>query len=318
MSIAACLIVKDGAATLGRCLDSVRPYVDEVCVYDTGSTDGTFELLDELTREPGAPLRLERGEWRDDFAWARQQSFAMASDQAGWAIWIDADDTLVGGENIPTLIVEAETRGAAQIEAVHDHHDRPDGSRHLEWTNRIVPIAEGHWEGRVHELYRVRGYTADAGLSAHPGALRVVHLRRDQRPGHYLEPLRRAAERPDQSPRALFLLGRELMGIGQHAEAADHLWRYVREGHDKIEGDWNGFRAAALLWLTQIYNSSGRIDNARRFATMGKGYVSAFEREAKRGRAPDPEFARWRAEQTPQWLNETAPSLTLAIEERSV
>jgi glycosyltransferase involved in cell wall biosynthesis len=61
-SIAACLIVKDGAATIVRAIESVRPHVDEVCVYDTGSTDGTLELLTALAAQPGLAVVVERGE----------------------------------------------------------------------------------------------------------------------------------------------------------------------------------------------------------------------------------------------------------------
>src|SRR5438270_11913748 len=98
-TIAACLIVKDELQTLERCLRSLRPHVDEVNVYDTGSTDGTLELLQRLAGDDAglAPLRVARGEWHEDFAWARNQSFAMASPDADWLLWADADDELENG-----------------------------------------------------------------------------------------------------------------------------------------------------------------------------------------------------------------------------
>ena len=39
-----CAIVKNEGANLGRCLASVKPYVDELVVVDTGSTDETVEI----------------------------------------------------------------------------------------------------------------------------------------------------------------------------------------------------------------------------------------------------------------------------------
>src|SRR5947208_827532 len=129
MKIAACLIVKDSAATIEKCLNSIRPFVDEINVYDTGSTDDTVEKLEnavdnwmtvcskcgdqrksltfsrdgdprdnlpktcvredidcdgDLAPIPLAPIRVKKGEWRDDFSWARQQSFDMASDDVDW------------------------------------------------------------------------------------------------------------------------------------------------------------------------------------------------------------------------------------------
>src|SRR6478609_4928618 len=115
-TIAACLIVKDEERTLERCLTSIRPFVDEVNIYDTGSTDGTLALLDRLAHEstlevggtptPLAPIRVERGEWRDDFSWARARSFAMASAGVGWLLWADADDEVIGGACMRTVVSE--------------------------------------------------------------------------------------------------------------------------------------------------------------------------------------------------------------------
>lgn len=86
--IAASLIVKDEAESLPRCLESVRPFVDEIVVYDTGSTDGTPELAESL----GA--RVVRGYWDDDFARARNA--ALDEVRATWVLQIDADETAEG------------------------------------------------------------------------------------------------------------------------------------------------------------------------------------------------------------------------------
>ena len=56
--LTACLIVKDEEQMLGACLESVRDAVDEIVVYDTGSSDRTVEVA----RHAGATVvegRLE-------------------------------------------------------------------------------------------------------------------------------------------------------------------------------------------------------------------------------------------------------------------
>ncbi len=73
-TLAACLIVRNGAETIARALASIRPHVGEVCVLDTGSTDGTLELLADLAAGPGAPIRVQRAAWHDDYARARDMS----------------------------------------------------------------------------------------------------------------------------------------------------------------------------------------------------------------------------------------------------
>ncbi len=46
------MIVKDEAHVILQCLESVRPLVDYVLVVDTGSTDGTQQIVwDYLVRE---------------------------------------------------------------------------------------------------------------------------------------------------------------------------------------------------------------------------------------------------------------------------
>lgn len=106
--ISLCLICKDNISTLERCIRSARPFVAETCVFDTGSTDGTLELLDSLASEPGTPIRIERGEWRNDFAWARNQSFAMADSALPWRMYLDSDDEMVAGEQLVEVVREME------------------------------------------------------------------------------------------------------------------------------------------------------------------------------------------------------------------
>ena len=60
-----CMIVRDEEENLAACLGSLRPFVDEICVLDTGSSDGTLALAES------AADRVERFEWASDFSAAR-------------------------------------------------------------------------------------------------------------------------------------------------------------------------------------------------------------------------------------------------------
>jgi tetratricopeptide (TPR) repeat protein len=84
--IAAALIVRDEAAYLGACLESIRPVVDDIVVVDTGSVDGT----PALAAAHGA--RVFHRAWNNDFAAARN----AALDHCGtdWILYIDADERL--------------------------------------------------------------------------------------------------------------------------------------------------------------------------------------------------------------------------------
>lgn len=80
------MIVRNEAARLGDCLESVRGLVDEMVVVDTGSTDATPGIASAF----GA--RLERFAWIDDFAAARNASLGHCS--GDWILVLDADERL--------------------------------------------------------------------------------------------------------------------------------------------------------------------------------------------------------------------------------
>nr|ATZ76191.1 UDP-glucose LOS-beta-1,4 glucosyltransferase [uncultured euryarchaeote] len=87
-SLSACLIVKNEEAFLPTSLGSVEPFVDEIVVYDTGSSDSTIEVAKDL----GATV--VSGWWNDDFASARNRALEHA--RGDWVLSIDADELLIG------------------------------------------------------------------------------------------------------------------------------------------------------------------------------------------------------------------------------
>jgi GR25 family glycosyltransferase involved in LPS biosynthesis/glycosyltransferase involved in cell wall biosynthesis len=94
-TIGLCMIVKDEAHVILRCLESVRPLVDYVLVVDTGSTDGTQQIVwDYLLRENLAGGVVE-DPWQN-FAYNR--TFALhelrKAPEVDYALIIDADDQL--------------------------------------------------------------------------------------------------------------------------------------------------------------------------------------------------------------------------------
>jgi len=87
--ISLCMVIKDGAKDLPRCLESVRGIADEVIVVDTGSADGT----PEVARAFGAKVTFFP--WTGSFAEARNESLRCARGQ--WVLVLDADEALGRG-----------------------------------------------------------------------------------------------------------------------------------------------------------------------------------------------------------------------------
>lgn len=91
MSTAAIMMVKDEADILPDTLTHLARHVDEIYVYDNGSTDGTSEFLDT---EWGVPLHVEEdaevGYWQSNKMTMLARKAAAAGHQ--WVIPCDADE----------------------------------------------------------------------------------------------------------------------------------------------------------------------------------------------------------------------------------
>jgi len=84
VKLSAAMIVKNESRLLPQCLDSIKDYVDEIVVVDTGSTDNTMEIA----RSYGATIYEHP--WQNDFSLHRNQSIGYAT--GDWFLIIDADE----------------------------------------------------------------------------------------------------------------------------------------------------------------------------------------------------------------------------------
>ncbi len=85
------MIVKNESRVIGRCLDSLRPFIDYWVIVDTGSGDGTQQLVLDHLR--GIPGELHARPWRD-FAHNRTEAIRLAEGKADYLLFCDADMTL--------------------------------------------------------------------------------------------------------------------------------------------------------------------------------------------------------------------------------
>ena len=110
-TIGLCMIVRNEVKVITRCLDSVRPVVDYVLIEDTGSTDGTQQLIAEWLKRANMPGLVIEEPWRD-FAYNRSHVLAKLREVVGidYALIIDADDHLVVDEGAGPAIFKAGMR----------------------------------------------------------------------------------------------------------------------------------------------------------------------------------------------------------------
>jgi len=84
--ISLCMIVKNEEKNIVRCLNSVKDYVDEILILDTGSSDQTPLLAEQM----GAIVHY--GSWENDFSKARNLSKQHA--RGKWILFLDADEEI--------------------------------------------------------------------------------------------------------------------------------------------------------------------------------------------------------------------------------
>ncbi len=85
-TISLCMMVKDEEGRLPTALDSAKPWVDEIVVVDTGSSDRTVEIA----KSYGA--KVYHHPWENSFSKHRNQSISYAT--GDWLLILDADEEL--------------------------------------------------------------------------------------------------------------------------------------------------------------------------------------------------------------------------------
>jgi glycosyltransferase involved in cell wall biosynthesis len=88
------MIVKDEEKYIGTCLESIKDYVDEMIIVDTGSTDKTVEICKSF----GA--KIFTFPWNGSFSDARNYGIERAT--GDWILWLDADEK-VDAEDVKKL-----------------------------------------------------------------------------------------------------------------------------------------------------------------------------------------------------------------------
>jgi glycosyltransferase involved in cell wall biosynthesis len=282
-ALSLCLIVRDDPTGLRRCLESARPYVEEICIVDTGSRDETPAVAREFADkfEVWEGCNDEAGKIAD-FGAARRRSFALASHNR--VLWLDSDDELIGGEHLAGLVAPLEQDDYLML--AYDYTQDAQGrSVCLHWRERVVDRRSFVWVGQVHEVLAPVGHgiacpacaledeTLRMALAApirhtrpiQVEEVRVIHhrqrLNKPSDPERNLRILdRHHARHGDLSVRDLYYRGLELGYQGRLRESiASHKLYVSRSG-------WDDEKALATLEIARHHAALGEYAEARDWA----------------------------------------------------
>ncbi len=236
MTLSVCLIVKDEQEVLGRCLNCVSKFADQIIVVDTGSSDDTVEEARKFTDE------VYFFEWCDDFSAAR--NFAFEKADCDYVMWLDADDVISDEncEKIKKLKENADFDAAYLLYAASADGDKPTFEYYRE---RILKRSRNFkFEGAVHEA------VSASGKIVYSDAV-ILHKKVKEN-----EPLRNLKIYQKQIARGIclderskFYYGRELFFNGMYLESAAVLENFLT-GNGWIEN-----KIEACLNLYYVYSA---------------------------------------------------------------
>lgn len=136
-----CIITKNNAKTLERCLQSASNYFDEIVIADTGSSDSTKEIARHYTNQ------IFDFTWNNNFADAR--NFAIKKATNDFIFSLDSDEE-ISKINCRQLLdfskKNAENIGRIEILNLQSNHTFEKGC-----VSRIFNRKFFHFEGSVHE-----------------------------------------------------------------------------------------------------------------------------------------------------------------------
>ena len=158
MKVSACVITKNEAKNIERCLLSYKSIVDEIILVDTGSTDNTVALAEAL----GAKSYFFQ--WCDDFSAAK--NYALEKATGDWILFLDADEYFEeGGASI--LLKELKrihSNPAVSIIHLRMNHIDEDTGRLLSYqTSSRIFRSTLRYSRPIHEQLYLNGSTSYKG-----------------------------------------------------------------------------------------------------------------------------------------------------------
>lgn len=148
------MIVKDEAEVILRCLESVKDMIDYWVISDTGSTDGTQQIIKDFFSQHEINGELWEEAWQD-FSYNRNHALSKAKGRSDYILMMDADDYFVAGEGFGFKNLSADGY-MLKIER---------GSIDYFFLKLIRSDLDWRWEGVLHEfLTRNAGHSTDQYL----------------------------------------------------------------------------------------------------------------------------------------------------------
>jgi len=218
---------------------------DLLQIADTGSTDATVEVADELGIEV-TPIHISP--WRFDLA--RNAGVALLPPKVDIVITMDADEVLVPGWRTALEAAVADDPAARRWSYNYVWSWVEPGVPDVQFTADRCYSREGwRWHGAVHEVLVPSAARGDLEAPAVPGGFGVEHYSDATKSRRsYLELLQQAVREEPTNPRQRFYLAREYFFAGRWEVARETFTDYLA----MARATWPAERAEAYRYLAKM------------------------------------------------------------------
>jgi len=149
------MIVKNEEKFIRQCLESALEIADEAFVVDTGSTDGTLEILKNSFDNR---IHLIEADWEENFSKARNLSIEQAS--GDWILVLDGDEIITGDK---LKLVDTLRKGSASSYFITIYNKLKDNEY---YESAVMPRLflndKPEYRGRIHEQIFLNGQRYEA------------------------------------------------------------------------------------------------------------------------------------------------------------
>jgi len=276
--IALSMIVKNDseAGNLRRCLRSIAPYVDGIFITTTALPN---KEIKKICKEVNAHHSFFK--WRKDFSAARNFNInQIPKKEYSWFFWCDADDYILGGENLHNLAQIGEERGIEAFFFNYVYALDEVGIQHFLKTGKVLPdhILIEHLRERLlrnNGVYKWIAPIHETLIEQRPTkkvddpSVQVVHLNSPERMKEAIfrnvdileTQLKSQGKRRD--PRTVYYLGKAYFDLRGEDE------KYLIKAFDLFKeylktSGWNEERAQAWEYMAEIYNIYKKFDKAEK------------------------------------------------------
>lgn len=238
-----CMIVRNEAEIIERCIDAALPAIDAASICDTGSDDATIDIITSRFQDAGRPCQVPVHQWTN-FGVNRSQSFEAAREFArelGWnleesyALFLDADMVLRIGLNFDASTLKAIGYYLTQIHGSMRYENLRLARMDVDWS--CVGATHEYWTPGDEDPSLIESLPSLVINDIGDGGAKADKFERDIR--LLIEEL----ETEPDNPRTVFYLAQSYFDTGQYEKARELYRKRVDLGAWEEECWYAGYKA---------------------------------------------------------------------------